>query len=112
MLNFFHCLLFRFLDLLKYITMKNKTPLFIALSAGLAASAALVALFCTERGRDLRGRIRNFVGGHEEDISNSDQGNLNNRHHNGTYKKPKSDIKRLIQQVHHSDAHTEQGLSF
>jgi gas vesicle protein len=91
---------------MKYKELKKTT--LMVLFAGLATAAALGVLFATKAGLKLRNKIRfaaeNRGGDHTDEHEQF-------QHHQQVHqeKRPKSDIKDLIQQSHNS-VHTEQGL--
>lgn len=90
----------------------GRKPVVIALLSGLAVVTALGVLFTSERGKKLRGRIRDLAGRAEEEMLEQPEQIQNNHHGYIHHKRPKSDIRSLIHPGYTGEAHTEQGLSF
>lgn len=111
----------------------NSKLLGFGLLAGLAAGAVLAVLFTPKSGRDLRktisedlmkfGKDRNSIyalliskikrnsnanSGIEKKAETKEREHSTQHANHGVSKKPKSDIKGLVQELH--GAHTEQGL--
>ena len=89
-----------------------RKPVVIAILGGLAVVTALGVLFTSERGKKLRGRIRDLAGRAEKDLVEEPEQVQNNHRGYIHHKRPKSDIRSLIHPGHTEEAHTEQGLSF
>lgn len=82
-----------------------------ALIGGLAAGAVLGILFAPKSGKAARQKLRDSLTGllgtasEEQPVEQKHHGS--HIHHT---KKPKSDIREIIQHAHSGSVHTEQGL--
>ena len=92
---------------MKYKELKKTTRM--VLFAGLATVAAVGVLFATKGGLKLRNKMR-FAAENRGGDDADEHGEFQHRQQVHQEKRPKSDIKDLIQQSHNSAAHTEQGL--
>jgi gas vesicle protein len=101
----------KFVDSLLSSGESNRTAAIAALIGGLAAGAVLGILFAPKSGKAAREKLcdalTGLFGNRTEEETAAPEHHVGHQHHT---KRPKSDIKEIIQHAHGGSEHTEQNL--
>jgi gas vesicle protein len=101
----------KFVDSLLSSGESSRTAAIAALIGGLAAGAALGILFAPKSGKAAREKLCDSLtalfGDKTEEETAAPEHHASHQHHT---KRPKSDIREIIQHAHGGSEHTEQSL--